>query len=454
MQQIPSYARARGVPAAFGAASVVLALTILPDVATADVEGSPGHSCLFCGGGVHDPGGDGPAPSFRLGSRWSSTYLSGSGLSQGDPTVITWSIVPDGTDLASETPHSSLIAALDSAFGVTGGGSDLTTRNWFPIFSDSFDRWSQLAGLDYAYVTDDGVQHNGTNNGSATRGDVRIGGVDFGNSGTIAYNYFPDRGDMVIDTDDLPDVAGSGGFADPANAYRWGRNVIMHEHGHGMGIAHLDSSNGAFLMEPFINTSFDGPQFDDILSAQRHYGDVLEKGGGNDTAANAFHFGTLAINDSVSIGFDAGTTAVSSTAVSFVSIDDESDLDYYSFTIDAVTGITIDLTPMGPTYNEGPQNGTQTQFVTSALSDLTLSLFDTDGLTLLDFSNETGLGGSEQILMDLMAGTYFVQIAGLTQDRIQMYQLDLLASAPVPEPASMLLLCLGGGLLTMRRRAA
>jgi hypothetical protein len=417
-------------------------------VSLADVNHAPtGYACLNCGGGIHDPGGDGDSgrEEFRLSSRWSSTFTNGGGLGQGQATTIRWSIVPDGTNIVSETPNSSLIAAFDAEFGNGGGGSDLTTRPWFFIFSQSFDRWSQVAGLDYVYTSDDGVELHQDNPGSSTRGDVRIGAVDFGNSGVIAYNYFPNFGDMVIDTDDI-----SGGFALAANNNRWGRNVVMHEHGHGIGINHLDSSTNRFLMEPFIDDFFDGPQFDDILSAQRHYGDVLEKNGGNDTAGTAYGFGTLAMGSTTSIGFDANDAVVAATDVSFVSIDDDSDLDYYSFTIDELAEITIDLAPLGPTYQEGSQGGSQSSFVASALSDLTLTLFNTDGTSVLGFSNNSGLGGMEQIIDELLAGTYFVQVAGLN-NMIQMYQLDLSATA-IPEPASAMLVGLGGALLLVRRR--
>ncbi|MCQ6458457.1 matrixin family metalloprotease, partial [Vibrio parahaemolyticus] len=88
------------------------------------------------------------------------------------------------------------------------------------------------------------------------RGDVRIGGhtID-GSSGTLAYNFFPNTSDMVIDTAD------SFYSVTTDNSLRL-RNVIMHEAGHGLGISHVESNNGSFLMEPFINLGFDGPQFD------------------------------------------------------------------------------------------------------------------------------------------------------------------------------------------------
>src|SRR5690606_4684784 len=108
-------------------------------------------ACLTCAGGLLPGGTTGYQPI----DRWTSTFTNGGGIVQGTPITLTWSIVPDGTDISGESSNSNLIGALDSAFG-SGGGSDLTTRPWFSLFSQSFDRWSELAGLDYIYVTDDG----------------------------------------------------------------------------------------------------------------------------------------------------------------------------------------------------------------------------------------------------------------------------------------------------------
>ncbi|MEM7351398.1 MAG: hypothetical protein AAF657_11365, partial [Acidobacteriota bacterium] len=47
---------------------------------------------LESGGAVNDF-------QFNDGDRWSVTATNGGGLGQGDPTVLTWSIVPDGTSI-------------------------------------------------------------------------------------------------------------------------------------------------------------------------------------------------------------------------------------------------------------------------------------------------------------------------------------------------------------------
>ena len=44
-------------------------------------------------------------------------------------------------------------------------------------------------------------------------------------------------------------------WASSGGTYRFLRNVVMHEHGHGLGFQHTCPANGTKLMEPFIDTS-------------------------------------------------------------------------------------------------------------------------------------------------------------------------------------------------------
>ena len=64
-------------------------------------------------------------------------------------------------------------------------------------------------------------------------------------------------------------------------------------------------------MEPFISPGFDGPQFDDVLGAQRHYGDPLEKSGGNNTVATATPLNLVAHGSTVSRGTHADDAVIS-----------------------------------------------------------------------------------------------------------------------------------------------
>lgn len=363
----------------------------------------------------------GPTGSrFIATTRWSSTATDGGGLGQGDATTITWSLAPDGTNIPGEG-LSDLISRFDTTFGSGPGGSDLTQRPWFTYFEQSFDRWSQLGGVTYVYEpNDNGSNLFGASGSLGNRGDVRIAGnfVD-GNSGTLAYNAFPNDGDMVLDTGDMAFYGNS------SNNFRALRNVIMHEHGHGLGFSHVESSNARFLMEPFIDTSFDGPQLDDIRALHRQYGDVYEKNGGNDSVSTATDLGV--IDDSYQLGLDASTgTFVSPNDVDFVSIDDNSDQDYFAFTVTSSAELDFTLIPIGPTYNQGAQGGSQSSSNTSDDSNLGFFVYDTDGTSVLAIGNDTTAGNQEAASDVLLpeAGTYYARIVG-NDNAMQFYAMQI-----------------------------
>ncbi|HHH76072.1 MAG TPA: matrixin family metalloprotease [Phycisphaerae bacterium] len=394
---------------------------------------------------------------YQLGSRWSITATNGWGLGQGDPTTIRWGFLQEETSIPAAYPDhgqvtgpSNLISSLDAQFEVVLGGSDLTQRPWFQYFSSSFTRMSEVCGLTEVYEpNDDGAPFYYSSGSTGVRGDVRIGGTTIdGGYGILAYNYYPNTGDMVIDTADMSYFDNSYG-----NFLRL-RNMLMHEHGHGVGIGHVESSDSQFLLEPYINTNFDGPQFDDVLALHRHYGDANEKanaGAGNDTHSNATDFGAVAFGQTVTIGADATDKVVASTDIDFVSIDDNSDTDFFSFTVSTGASVSLTVTPLGPTYMQGPQGKTQTSFDSSSQSDLTLELLDSDGTALLALANSTGLGSAESLedieLFD--AGTYFVKITG-NADEAQLYQMDMTVT---PEPATLSLLAMGALAIFRRRKS-
>jgi len=180
------------------------------------------------------------------------------------------------------------------------------------------------------------------------------------------------------------------------------------------------------LMEPFLATAFDGPQLDDILGMQRLYGDANEENGGNDTYQTATSLGKFRPRDSRSYGVDANDTVVGFEDIDFLSIDDNSDTDFFKFTVMTPSLIDLTLTPLGPAYQEGSQGGIQTLFDTAAQSDLILSLFDRDGTSLLDFANDNGSGMVEEISSYRLdsSGDYYVKIQGM-QNAAQFYQLDI-----------------------------
>ena len=177
--------------------------------------------------------------------RWDATATDGSGLALGDATTVTWGFVNDGTAITpafnnESSDNSSLVDFLDTNIG-NGGNTDMdyTNRPWHGLFVDIFDRWDSVSGLKFVYEPNDsGEAINGFTPPVGLLGtvaDVRIGGHSIdGQSGQniLAYNYSPDHGDMVIDTDNITFYGTEGN-----QNYVGLRNVLAHEFGHGMGFA-------------------------------------------------------------------------------------------------------------------------------------------------------------------------------------------------------------------------
>lgn len=408
------------------------------------------------------------AGEFRIANRWGFTASNGSNTGErGDPITLTYGVVPDGTFIG---PRNGQPASEGT--GPSGLNSNLRgflnnwvgpQSTWTALIDDAYQRWGEISGLTMIREdNDDGATMGGAGSlrGSlGVRADMRIGGrfID-GQAGdnVLAYNYLPDNGDLVADTSNF------GFFGDSTNNYRGLRNVLMHEAGHGLGFAHLISNNSNALMEPMNNNNFDGPQHDDILAAHRNYGDALEKNGGNDDITSATHLGSLtpmpitAPASSLAIGTDAAddTTFVRANATDFVSIDGGSDKDWYGFTLTEDGQVTLQLDPRGPTYNEGPQGGTQTLLNTKALADLVIQLHDSVG-TFITIGNLTGAGFGESISRSLEAGDYyaFIRTQAGSANNVQMYELNI-SAVIIPEPTSMLVLLGAVSVVLGRRRAA
>ena len=354
-----------------------------------------------------------PMFQFSDGSRWSTTATDGAGLTQGQVTTLTWNIVPDGTPIGAlggiageSTSASNLRAFLDGIYG--------NEATWIAHFQAVFDRWSALTGVTYVKVNyDDSASLSTASGALGTRADVRIGGhpID-GNFNVLAYNFFPSNGDMVIDTGDS--YYGGGGLANGSLGFR---NMLAHEHGHGLGFAHSCPINQTKLMEPTISTAYTHAQLDDTLAGWRGYGDDKEN---NDTSGAATNLGSLG----------NGITPVTE-----VSADDDADVDFYKFTVAAGKFAAVTLTPTGATYLAGPQNGdgscsAGTSFNALTVNDLGVELRGTDGTTVLASANAFGAGVAENITPTSLvgAGTYFVRAFAGAVNGVQGYQLAVTIS--------------------------
>lgn len=362
------------------------------------------------------------APRFQFAFRWSGAL--------GTPRALTWSLVPDGVGITSVsgTPGSELFSRMDALFANNGGRAV-----WIAQIQACFDRWEELAGVSYTRITsggndwDDGAAWGSS--GGATRGDIRISmvGLD-GPSNVLAFNSFPGSGvggDMVLDRWETWDST--------SNNFRFMRDIIMHEHGHGLGFDHvcpLIAGTSGRLMEPIINTSIDGPRHDDIRAVQFAYGDVFEN---NDSSAAATNLGNVSIGQTLTPGTLPAPTVPNT---SLLSIDNNGDVDYFRFTTSEATSISATVTPLGFTYDSsvqacGPQGNDccSGNIINSlAIADLQLEIISTNGTTVLATANASGAGNAESLVNVVLgsAGTYFLRVSEVnTPSESQLYNLSL-----------------------------
>lgn len=363
-----------------------------------------------------------PAFDFDDNNRWYETATDGPGLGQGDPTTLTWGILPDSVDIniSGDVAPSRLIHSLDILYGSGPGGSDLTQRPWFTLFQQVFDRWSSLIGVRYVYEpADDRASFPDSHGSLGVRPDIRIGGrsIDGTGQGILGFNLFPaNGGDMVLDTDN------SNFLSETANNSRGLRNLVAHEHGHGLGLFHSCPVEATKLMEPLISLEFDGPQHDDILGANRAYGDTYEFPVENDDVANA-----------TDLGFLAPGTSVKMTNLS---MDNSTDVfDTFAFSVGDMIRISFTVAPVGTVYFAGKEEGNNCplgSFFNSKIQDnLGVRLLDQAGTGTLAESAYQPAGFDESVtdfLLTQGAGTYFVQVFADT-NKVQLYDLEISASA-------------------------
>jgi hypothetical protein len=379
-------------------------------------------------GGGNGGGAGGSSGNINLpGSRWSNP-VGGTSPNFGDPATVTWSIVPDGTqvtNIAGGTIASNFIAFMDGIYG--GGSGPVADRPWFRFVARTYDTWSQLSGLNFVYEPqDDGAAYQASSRGIAgVRGDVRVGGARIdGDFGILAFNFYPNGsgnegtdGDMVIDTADIfyRDVSDG-----PNGENRGLFNVLSHEAGHGIGLGHVIPIEETKLMEPFYSDRFSGPQHDDIIAAQTLYGDNFEN------------------NDSTVAATNLGVINGGSTTISGLSIDRTESTDLFLFTL-VDTGIrSVTLSPQGFEYLVGPQGGTASRTNSRLYRDLSIQIERLNGEVVASAAAEPT--GVAEIISNpsLKAGTYYLRING-SSGETQLYDLVIegggsLSTATNPGP--------------------
>jgi hypothetical protein len=369
-----------------------------------------------------------PGPRFNGSDfeRWTTTATEGSGVLRGDPITLTWSIVPDGTDVDGPGTASDLIASFDAAFGSRSG--------WVDIFQEVFDGWQAKTGITYVFVGDDGAAFPDTPGVVGERGDIRIGGTDIDGpcqseevcNSIIGFNYFPNLGDMVLDTANAVDT-----FAISDNNFRYLRNTVSHEHGHGLGFKHSCPLDSTKIMEPKLNNGFDHSGLDDIANANRKYADAYESSGRNDSPSESTYLGTKFSQHIIGDGSDQTRQ--------IASLDSVRDEDFYEFGLGAGATISFTLRPQGAVFQYGDDNGsfcgTVSTFTLNSLEtiDLNIQLIDSDGVTVIADSSGNSVGLSESVndLEIPNGGVYFLRVftndaeAALDDDQVQLYELEI-----------------------------
>ena len=333
---------------------------------------------------------------YRIGERWGRTATNIQTGSRGTPITLTFSFVPDGIAVYNGRPNV-LFARMNALFG--------SPAVWQAKFAQAFQDWSRLCGIRYVQVTDDGAAWPDTRGILGARGDVRIAAAHIdGQWNILALDYYPDYGDMQLDSDE--------NWAAPAQNFIFLRNIVRHEHGHGVGLDHVCPANSTKLLEPYYSSAFDGPQHDDIRGAQRNYGDRYED---NDTVATATRLATIAPD----------------TTFAPLSLDGTNDIDFYKFSIPAGQGFSLVLSPDGRQYREGPQVGGNCgeDALINSLDDLNLDLqlYNASGSTLLAESAAHPAGEAEQIyhyMVPLAGDSFMVKITGTGTNEVQLYTLQ------------------------------
>ena len=409
-------------PAAESSADGARALIGMDPMCVADIPGVPMSVCFAPGTPAREVAevsqrlaarwaddlaaremGEGGA-AYQLGQRW----IIGGSSAQGQPVTLRWSMPSDGISVPDDlfggaASPNNLNATFVTKFGTLEAGKNLVRQ--------VFQRWSDLSGVNYTEVTDDDASWPGSSGGS-TRGDIRIVGRTFPSTGVLAYNFFPNNGDMCI-------VTSNSGLWTTTNQNRYLRNILAHEHGHGLGFNHVCPQNSTKLMEPFLATNFDGPQTDDIRCVNRAYGDRFEP---NDSVAAG------------SVGWQS-TTSVTTSLVN-VSVDDNTDVDFYKFEATSGSTVNVSLSASGSStaYNSGPQNGDGSCSAGSPISARTIHdlnfqvLQGASGATVLATAASAAAGSTEAVtgLALPATGTYFVRVyPSTTTDDVQMYALTV-----------------------------
>src|SRR4051794_9130914 len=225
------------------------------------------------------------------------------------PARITYSVVPDGTNIGG-TP-----SVLQQALAAKSG--------WQQQIQKAAAAWEAVAGINLVQVPDDGspIGVAGNQQGDPRFGDIRIGGMAQ-SSGQLAFAYAPppfnggtDAGDIFFNTTQSWQITGK--------TYDL-MTVAIHEFGHALGMGH--SAIATAVMYATYTGAKQATTSDDAAGLQSLYG--ARKPDAFDAAAsNNSSTGATDLTSSI-------TTAVQVTQAN-LDVTTSSDVDWYKVTAPA-----------------------------------------------------------------------------------------------------------------------
>jgi hypothetical protein len=194
-------------------------------------------------------------------------------------------------------------------------------------------------------------------------------------------------------------------------------------------------------MEPFVDTSYDGPRHDDIRNAQDLYGDPFEP---NDDLASATEAGIAMVGSTLTPGTIPSPTVPFGSKLSLNETNSPpftNDEDWYHFTALGPGTMNITVTAIGATYEDNPQacggtanccSGTMTD--SRRIADPIFELYDSTGTNLLATVDISGLGGTETLNGWPLGSnqSFYLRVYTATESFIepQMYSLTVLVIPP------------------------
>lgn len=359
-----------------------------------------------------------PAPEYYLLPSWAPTPST--------PRTVSWSFVPDGLAINDfyGSGSSELFARMDTLFATQGGRA-----TWIARVQATFDRWAELSGIDFVRLSEPGVDWDSGNWGlpanGTTRGAIRIAmkGVD-GISGVLGYAFQPPGGDIVLDSAES--------WALSSQIHRYLRNGLGHSIGNAIGLDNMCSVDTTALMEPVLDTNFDGPKHDDIRGVHAHYGDAFEP---SDSSANATNLGSPAPGTPILVGVPPPPLAGSDGALArILSISLDGEHDWFRFSVAQAGLVDVHVRPRGLTYSQAPITssggcGASSPANSLTAADLAFELIGSDGVTLLANAGSNGAGIAESLTDELLpaAGDYFIRVfENGAPSTTQLYELELL----------------------------